>query len=126
MACVFTAILMIRILKENKQIDATSVTVVVAKPINERDTASKMNAAVNGTRLSYRDTSQPDIGKPINELIGMKRRMVPNSASLYPKVVLIVGIREAQVEKQTPERKKNTLRKNRCLFFDSIRATNRT
>ena len=92
--------------------------VVVAKPIKESEMASIIKAAVIGTRLSYRDTSQPDIGKPTNELMGIKSRMVPSSASLYPKVVLMVGIREAQVEKQTPDRKKNTLRNTRCLFFD--------
>lgn len=32
----------------------------------------------------------------------------------------MVGILEAQVEKQKPERKKKTLRKNRCLFFKSM------
>ena len=31
----------------------------------------------------------------------------------------MVGIRDAHVEKQTPERKKNMLRKIRCLSFDS-------
>jgi hypothetical protein len=30
----------------------------------------------------------------------------------------MVGILDAHVEKQTPERKKNTLRKNRSLSFD--------
>jgi hypothetical protein len=52
----------------------------------------------------------------------MNRRIVPNSASLYPNVVLMVGIRDAQLEKQNPERKKRILRKNRCLCFRSIPA----
>jgi hypothetical protein len=46
--------------------------------------------------------------------------MVPNSASLYPKNVLIVGIREAHEEKQKPERKKKILRKRRCLSLSSM------
>jgi hypothetical protein len=29
-------------------------------------------------------------------------------------------MRDAQLEKHIPERKKNTLRKNRCLFFNSM------
>lgn len=32
----------------------------------------------------------------------------------------MVGIRDAQEEKQKPERKKNTLRKTLCLFFKSM------
>lgn len=88
--------------------------VEVAKPINASDTDSKINAAVIGIRLSYRDTSQPDMGNPIKELIGMARRSVPNCASLYPNAVLIVGIREVQVEKHTPERKKKRLNTIRC------------
>jgi hypothetical protein len=32
----------------------------------------------------------------------------------------MVGILDAQVAKQTPERKKNTLRKSRSLSFDSV------
>jgi hypothetical protein len=75
---------------------------------------SRINAAVIGTRLSYRDTSQPEMGNPINELIGMASRIVPNCASLYPNAALIVGIREVQVEKHTPERKKNRLKTIRC------------
>lgn len=110
-------------LKENIQIDAISINVVVENPINERDIARKIKPAVMGMRLSNRDTSHPDIGKPIRELMGIKSRMVPNSASLYPNVVLMVGILEAQVEKQTPEMKKNMLRNMRCLIFAAISAT---
>src|SRR5258706_8533101 len=61
------------------------------------------------------------MGKPISELRGMKMRMVPNSASLKPKNVFMVGMREAQVEKQKPERKKKRFRKARCLFCKSMR-----
>ena len=32
----------------------------------------------------------------------------------------MVGILDAQEEKQTPETKKNVLKKNRCLSFNSI------
>jgi hypothetical protein len=39
---------------------------------------------------------------------------------LYPKNVLMVGILDAQDEKQNPEMKKKTLKKNRCLFFKSM------
>jgi hypothetical protein len=52
--------------------------------------------------------------------MGMNKRIVPSSASLYPKNVFIVGILDAHEEKQNPETKKNTLRKKRCLSFRSM------
>jgi hypothetical protein len=83
-----------------------------------------MNPTTSGLRLSNRDTSHPEIGNPIKELIGIKRRIVPNSASLNPKKLLMVGMREAHEEKQNPERKKYTLRKIRCLCLRSMSARN--
>lgn len=109
---------MMRMLKEKRQIDSTSMTVFVEKPINESDIPSNMNATVIGLRLSYFEMSHPDKGRPRRELIGIHNNIVPSSASLYPKSVFMVGILDAHVEKQTPERKKNTLRKNRSLSFD--------
>src|SRR6478736_4544096 len=100
---------MMRKLKASRQMEVTSISVSVENPIIERDMLNRTNATVIGTRLSNFATSQPEIGKPIKELMGMARSIVPNSASLNPKVVLIVGMRDAQLEKQTPERKKNTL-----------------
>jgi hypothetical protein len=50
----------------------------------------------------------------------MNKSTVPNSASFKSKFALMVGILEAQEEKQKPDRKKNTLRKKRCLFLGSI------
>ena len=50
----------------------------VENPINASEIVSNTKAAVIGTRLSYLDTSQPDIGKPTSELMGIARRMVPN------------------------------------------------
>jgi hypothetical protein len=79
-----------------------------------------MKAAVIGLRLSYFEISQPESGSPKSELIGMHSNIVPSSASLKPKSVFIVGILDAHVEKQTPERKKNTLRKIRSFSFDSV------
>ncbi|MDT0651812.1 hypothetical protein, partial [Autumnicola edwardsiae] len=62
--------------------------------------------ASKGGRLLKRDTSQPEIGNPMRELTGMVSNRLPSSASLRLKEDLIVGIREAQVEKQTPAKKK--------------------
>lgn len=103
-------------LNAKKQIAITRVKVVWAKPINANETALIPQAAANGFRLSKRETSQPEMGRPISELTGMAKRSVPNSASLKSKNVLIVGIREAQVEKLKPEIKKNMLRKRRLRF----------
>jgi len=52
------------------------------------------------------ETSHPDIGRPIKELIGITRSKFPNSASLKSKFVLILGIRDAQEAKPKPSRKK--------------------
>ena len=93
---------------------------VSANPIDKIAKANTINANDMGTRLSYRATNHPDMGRPISELIGMNKRIVPSSASLNPKKLFIVGILEAQLEKQIPERKKNTLRKIRCLLLESM------
>jgi hypothetical protein len=82
MACVLMDMLMIRMLKANKQIEGTSVNVFVEKPINDNEIARETNATVIGLRLSYLDTSHPDKGNPIKELMGMNNSIVPNSASL--------------------------------------------
>ena len=116
----FNEIFKILKLNDNSEIAAINKGVFVAKPIPRIANDNKRNPAVSGMRLSYRDTSHPEKGKPISELSGMKSNTVPSSASLYPKVVLIVGIRDAQEEKQNPDRKKNKLRKTRCLFLRSM------
>jgi hypothetical protein len=66
------------------------------------------------------ETNHPEIGSPIKEPTGIANRILPNSASLNPKAVLIVGILEAQVAKLNPEMKKKRLKKNRCLLFEII------
>ena len=119
MACVFKEILRIRILKANTQIEAISVKSVVANPIDKSDNARMMNATDIGFLLSKRATNHPDTGRPMRELMGINNNMVPSCASLYPKNVLIVGILEAQVEKQIPERKKKMLKKMRYRVLSS-------
>ncbi|NJB70274.1 hypothetical protein GGR42_000736 [Saonia flava] len=81
---------------------------------------NKIKEKNNGFLLSNFETSQPDMGSPIIELMGIAKRTLPNSASLKPKKDLIVGILEAQVEKQNPERKKKMLNAVRCLTLISI------
>ena len=120
MACVFMAMLRMRILKANRQMASTSETVVVAKLMSDRQIACITKPTDKGTLLSNLVTSQPEKGRPIRELIGMASRIVPNSASLKPKEVRMVGILAAQLEKQNPERKKNVLREIRCLVLKSI------
>ena len=79
--------------------------------MSERLAAFIRKAIVKGTRVSRRETSQPDIGKPIKELMGMVSSTEPNSASFRSKAVRMVGMREAQLEKLKPDKKKNTLKK---------------
>ena len=69
-----------------------------------------------GLRLLNLETSQPEIGSPIIELIGMASSKLPNSASLKSKFVLIDGIREAHEAKQNPIKKKKILKDILCLL----------
>ena len=75
-------ILMIRMLKEKRQTEGTSMNVLVEKPIRDKDIPSRMKATVIGLRLSYFEISQPESGSPKRELMGMHSRIVPSSASL--------------------------------------------
>lgn len=103
---VFIEIYIIRELKENKQSAPTKKSGVFAKPISVKAKVKNSIAIINGKRLSNFDTNQPEIGNPISELIGMANRTDPSSASLKLKKSLIVGIREAQVAKHKPDKKK--------------------
>ena len=96
----------IRELNEYKQSAATRKNGVSAKPINVRANAKNSIATINGKRLSNLETSQPEMGNPISELIGIDSSTVPNCASLKLKKSLMVGIREAQVAKHKPDKKK--------------------
>jgi len=119
-ACVLTAILKIRILKANKQIDTIKADMEVEKPIHASETALAAKARAKGIRLSYLETSHPEKGKPIKEVSGIANKIVPSSASFKSKNVLIVGILEAQVAKLNPEIKKKILRKIRWVFFETM------
>lgn len=111
------AMLKMRMLKAKRNMAIMSITVFWAKPISDRHMPCTRKPITIGIRLSNRVMSQPDMGRPNKELIGMVSRIEPNSASLKPKLVLMVGIRDAQLAKQNPERKKNRLKKKRCLFL---------
>ena len=75
-------------------------------PIKLSANEKNKKATNKGTLLLNLETSHPEMGRPIRELIGMVNNRLPNSASFSPKLVLIVGILEAQEEKPKPERKK--------------------
>lgn len=117
----FSEIFRILKLKDNSEMEAISKAVLGENPIARMAQAKSRNPPVRGIRLSNLETSHPESGSPMRELTGMNKRIVPNSASLYPNVVLMVGIREAQDAKQKPDKKKNKLRKNLCLFLTSMR-----
>ncbi|MFT7066336.1 MAG: hypothetical protein ACJAUO_001918 [Sediminicola sp.] len=93
-------------LKENKQMAATNIKGVFANPMAVSPKLKVKKEAINGIRLSNLDTNHPEMGNPTKELMGMANNRLPNSASLKLKTVLMVGIRDAQVAKQKPERKK--------------------
>ena len=120
MDCVLVAMFMMRIANENNETAMISMNVLGAHPIKIMETQSMTNPTVIGCRVSNLETSQPDKGRPIMELMGINNNTVPNSASLKLKLALMVGMRDVQVEKQTPERKKYRLRKARFLFLSSI------
>jgi len=76
------------------------------KPIKARAMEKEINETRRGRRLSKRETSHPEMGRPIRELTGITSNRFPSSASFRSKRVFKVGIREAQVEKPNPEIKK--------------------
>ncbi|GAA4299851.1 hypothetical protein GCM10023163_21600 [Aestuariibaculum suncheonense] len=106
MDCVLIEIFKILKQKAKPEIAHTKANVDVAKPMDAKLIEKKKNAKINGIRLSNFDTNQPEIGKPINELTGMAIKIVPNCASFKSKNALMVGIRDAQVAKQIPDKKK--------------------
>lgn len=120
MACVLMEILNIRRLKENRNRAITSINGVAASPIRKRQAEFNRKAKASGTLVSNLETSHPDRGNPIRELTGIVRRMVPSSASFRCRAALIVGIRDAQLEKLNPERKKKILSETRSLLIDCI------
>lgn len=77
-------------------------------------------ASINGFRLLNFETIQPEIGNPIKEAMGITNNKFPKSASLKLKIVLMVGIRDAQEEKQNPDKKKHVLKAIRCLTLSCI------
>ena len=109
-------ILRILMLKEKRQIPATSIYNPWAIPIMTKPVMNVRKEAISGFRLSKRDTSHPEMGSPIRELTGMASNKFPSSASLRSKVVFIVGILDAQVENAKPDMKKKILRPRRCFF----------
>ena len=78
------------------------------------NTKKEMN---KGTLLLNLATSQPEIGNPMRELMGMTSNKLPNSASLKSKFALMEGILDAQEAKQNPVRKKNMLKEILCFVL---------
>jgi hypothetical protein len=106
MDCVFIDIFRIRIKKEKKLIAIMMVKVDCAFPIQIKENKNKIKDTNNGCRLSNLETNHPEIGNPIKELIGIAKSIVPSCASFKSKNILMVGILEAQVAKQRPDKKK--------------------
>ena len=67
--------------KEKRLIANINVKILVEKPIETKDIVNKTNEIYKGILLSNFETSHPEIGSPINELIGIAKSMLPSSAS---------------------------------------------
>jgi len=106
------------VVKEKSSTAVTRVTTLWENPISANAKVFSAKPMIRGTLLLYLDTNQPDIGNPSKEPIGMASKMEPSSASLKSNAILIVGMRDAQVEKLKPERKKNKLRKIRWVLLE--------
>jgi hypothetical protein len=89
------------------------------RPIKKRAIEWNINPADNGQRVSNLSANQPETGKPNNWLKGITRSKVPSSASLMSRLSLMVGIRDAQVEKHKPVKKNKMLMTILCLVFNS-------
>ena len=61
--------------------------------------------------------NQAESGSPIREQTGRINKKLPNSASFISKAVFMVGIREAQEEKEKPDKKKKRLSAIRFCFL---------
>jgi hypothetical protein len=114
------AMLNMRMKKANSEIEKIKNKMLSEMPIINKKTAWAKKANSIGNLLSNRETSHPEIGSPINELIGIVKSNDPNSASLMFKTAFRVGIRDVHVEKQRPDKKKNALKATRCLVLVSM------
>jgi len=106
-------------LKDNKATAMTRCMTSVANPTITSDSTKHIKEMNRGILLLNLDTSHPEMGSPIIELIGMASSRLPSSASLKLKLDLIEGILAAQEAKQNPSKKKKILKEIRCAdaFF---------
>ncbi len=100
------ATLIIRSDIENTINERTSPMRENPQPMENRDNKKVILANCKGILLSYFATSQPERGIPIIALAGIIINKFPKSPSVSLKIDLMVGILEAQVEKQIPDKKK--------------------
>src|SRR5687768_17291715 len=121
MAWVFTEIFRTRVHNAYKTKATTRKVAESAKAIRERQRELSKKPTVSGIRVSYFVTSQLEKGNPIMEATGIANKMLPNSASFKCKAAAIVGMREVQLEKLKPARKKKVLRARRWLRKEGMR-----
>ena len=107
---------------ENTTKEATINQIDGAKPTESKDNKKVKLATWSGIRLSNFETNQPESGIPIIALAGITISKFPKVFSSRLKLSFIVGILEAQVEKQIPERRKYAERAILCfcLFSNSF------
>jgi len=88
---------------------ATNSPGVRASPRRGRIKAyDRAEPSTTGRLLNFA-TSQPAIGRDTNNPVGRPRRMAPSAALLRCNFDWMLGIRDAQLEKHNPARKKKQL-----------------
>src|SRR5687768_16646770 len=105
-ACVFIEILQRLPTRPKKNNTPASCQAVCTKPINGNSNAYEMAAGITIFLLPKCVTSQPEKGSDMRSPTGKASNTAPRPASLRWRYCLISGIREAQLAKQTPAKKK--------------------
>ena len=101
--------------KENPVKERINIQSSEAIPIPKREILKIKKDINKGPLVLYLETSHAEKGNPITAVIGITINKFPNCASFSRNKSLIVGILDAQLEKQTPVRKKQTPIAIRCL-----------
>lgn len=92
--------------KANKNRETINPASEKPQPSENREIRKSTLPNCSGILLLYFATIQPERGIPIMALAGMIINKFPNSPSVRVKIDLMVGILEANVEKQIPDKKK--------------------
>src|SRR5436305_11781017 len=104
-ACVLTDILTVLPIQPKKKRKVTNCHVALEIPIPNRMNAYNSRAEITTFLLPNLPISHPETGRESNEPTGNAKRTIPSSLSEKFNFCLMVGMREAQEEKQSPSMK---------------------